>query len=97
MWSINSINGLLKDLENQVTISQDQASRNAPISSLEGSLNVLKDIHQKMINAFASSSAARISVFKLFGEKMRMNDDVLTYSKNVIYNLAAIIQHRKRQ
>jgi len=93
MSSINKVNSLLKDLENQVTITQDQVSRNASKETLQNSLNVLKHIHQEMIDTFSGSSGARVSVFTLFGDKMRM-DDILTYSKNVIYNLAAIIHNR---
>ncbi len=93
MSSINKINNLLKDLENQVTITQDQVRKNAPAETLQNSLNVLKRIHQEMIDTFCNSSAARVSVFTIFGDKMRMHD-VLTYSKNVIYNLAAIINRK---
>ncbi|MCD8304286.1 MAG: hypothetical protein LUC86_05610 [Prevotellaceae bacterium] len=57
---------------------------------MRNSLNVLKHIHQEMIDTFAGSSGARVSVYTLFGDKMRM-DGILTYSKNVIYNLSAII------
>lgn len=93
-WSsINKINGLLKDLENQVSISQGQVERNAPKNNLINSLNVHKRIHQDLINAFSGSGGARTAVYILFGEKMRM-DDILTYSKNVAMNLNDIIQER---
>ena len=90
MSSINKVNNLLKDLENQVTITQDQVRKNASAETLQNSMNVLKHIHQELINTFSNSSGARVSMFTLFGKKMRMND-ILTYSKNVIYNLATII------
>lgn len=90
MSSINKVNNLLKDLENQVTITQDQVRKNASAETLQNSMNVLKYIHQELINTFSNSSGARVSMFTLFGNKMRMHD-ILTYSKNVIYNLAAII------
>ncbi len=90
MSSINKVNNLLKDLENQVTITQDQVRKNASAETLQNSINVLKHIHQELINTFSNSSGARVSMFTLFGNKMRMHD-ILTYSKNVIYNLATII------
>ena len=90
MSSINKVNNLLKDLENQVTITQDQVRKNASAETLQNSMNVLKHIHQELINTFSNSSCARVSMSTLFGNKMRMHD-ILTYSKNVIYNLAAII------
>lgn len=93
MSSINKINNLLKDLENQVTITQDLVQSNASRRQLENSLNVLKHIHQELIDTFAGSGGARVSMFTLFGDKMRM-DDVLTYSKNVALNLAAIIAQK---
>lgn len=93
MSSINKVNNLLKDLENQVTITQDLVRRNAPVENLQNSLNVLKHIHQDLIDTFSNSGGARISMFTIFGDKMRMHD-ILTYSKNVIYNLAAIIRNR---
>jgi ATP-dependent protease HslVU (ClpYQ) peptidase subunit len=93
MSSINKINRLLKDLENQVTITQDQVASNAPVNTLRNSLNVHKRIHQELIDAFAGSSTARISMFKIFGDNMRMQD-VLLFSKNVTMNLAAIIAQR---
>lgn len=93
MSSINKINNLLKDLENQVTITQDLVQSNASRRQLENSLNVLKHIHQELIDTFAGSGGARVSMFTLFGDKMRMND-VLTYSKNVALNLAAIIAQK---
>lgn len=93
MSSINRINNLLKDLENQVTISQDMVQSGASKSSLERCLNVHKRIHQELIDAFSNSGTARMSMFKIFGDKMRM-DDVLTYSKNVTSNLASIIAQR---
>lgn len=91
--SVNKVNNLLKDLENQVTITQDQVRRNASAETLQNSLNVLKHIHQDLIDTFSNSSGARVSMFTLFGDKMRMHD-ILTYSKNLIYNLHAIIQNR---
>lgn len=90
MSSINKVNNLLKDLENQVTITQDQVRKNASAETLQNSINVLKHIYQELINTFSNSSGARVSMFTLFGNKMRMHD-ILTYSKNVIYNLATII------
>lgn len=91
MKSVNNINNLLKDLENQVTITQDLVQRGASKSSLENSVNVLSRIHQELINTFSGSSTARVSMYTLFGEKMRM-DGILQYSKNVIMNLKSIIQ-----
>ena len=93
MSSIARINELLKDFENQVTISQDLVQRNAPKENLINSLNVMKSIHQQMIDTFSNSAGARTAMFKIFGDKMQM-DGILTYSKNVIYNLYAIIQSR---
>lgn len=93
MSSINRINNLLKDLENQVSITKGLVETNAPKLNLENSLNVHKKIHQDLIDAFSESRTARISMYKIFGDKMLMND-VLTYSKNLIYNLHAIIQLR---
>lgn len=93
MSSIARINELLKDFENQVTKSQDLVQRNAPKENLINSLNVMKSIHQQMIDTFSNSAGARTAMFKIFGDKMQM-DGILTYSKNVIYNLYAIIQNR---
>lgn len=93
MTSISKINNLLKDLENQVTITQDQVESNASRWQLENSLNVFKRIHQDLIDTFTGSGVARVAVFTVFGDKMRM-DDILTYSKNVTMNLAAIIAQR---
>lgn len=93
MSSVNKINRLLKDLENQVTITQDQVSKNAPAETLQNSLNVLKHIHQELIDTFCQSLGARISMYTIFGDKMNMHG-ILTYSKNVIYNLYAIIQDK---
>lgn len=90
MSSINRVNNLLKDLENQVTITQDQVRRNVPVETLRNSLNVLKHIHQELIDTFSNSSGARVSMFTLFGDKMRMHD-ILIYSKNIIYNLTKAI------
>lgn len=94
MSSINKVNNLLKDLENQVTITQGQIERRAPLSNLENSLNVHKRIHQELIDIFSNSGGARVSVYSVFGDKMRM-DDVLMYSKNLAMNLASIIAQRK--
>lgn len=93
MSSVNKINQLLKDLENQVTITQDQVSKNAPAETLQNSLNVLKHIHQELIDTFCQSRGARICMYTIFGDKMNMHG-ILTYSKNVIYNLYAIIQDK---
>lgn len=93
MSSINKVNNLLKDLENQVIITQYQVRKNASAETLQNSMNVLKHIHQELINTFSNSSGARVSMFTLFGDKMRMHD-ILTYSKNIIYNVAAIIHDR---
>lgn len=91
--SIMKINRLLKDLENQITITQSMVERDVPASMLSNSLNVLKSIHQQLIETFSQSSGARVAMFSIFGEKMQM-DAILTYSKNVIYNLHAIIQNK---
>ena len=93
MTSINRVNQLLKDLENQVTITQDLVQSNASRWQLENSLEVLKRVHQDLINTFSNSVGARVSVFTLFGDKMRM-DEVLTYSKNLIYNINTVIKTR---
>ena len=93
MSTINKINRLLKDLENQVTISQDLVQRDAPIYNLQNSLNVHKQIHQELINLFSQSGGARMSIFTIFGDKMNM-DGILTYSKNLCYNLEAIIRNK---
>jgi hypothetical protein len=93
MSAIGNINSLLKDFENQVIITQDLVERNAPISNLNNSLNVLKSIHQELIDNFDRSSAARTAMFKIFGDKMQMMG-ILTYTRNVVYNLAAIISQR---
>lgn len=92
MSSIAKINELLKDFENQVTISQDLVERNAPKSYLINSLNVMKSIHQQLIDTFSNSSAARTAMFKIFGDKMQMHG-ILTYTKNVILHLNSIIQN----
>ena len=91
--SIMKINRLLKDLENQITITQGLIERDAPASMLNNSLNVLKSIHQQLIDIFSQSSAARVAMFSIFGNKMQM-EAILTYSKDVIYNLYAIIQNK---
>lgn len=93
MSSINKVNNLLKDLENQVTITQGQINSNAPVYMLENSLNTHKRIHQELINAFSNSGGARVSMYTVFGDKMRM-DDILSYSKNLSMNLAAVIAQR---
>lgn len=91
--SIMKINKLLKDLENQITITQSLIKRDASASMLNNSLNVLKSIHQQLIDTFSQSSAARIAMFSIFGNKMQM-DAILRYSKDIIYNLYAIIQNK---
>lgn len=91
--SVNRINNLLKDLENQVTITQGQIESGASRFNLENSLNVHKRIHQELIDTFSGSKTAQISMYKIFGDNMRMHD-ILTYSKNLVYNLNAIIQSR---
>ncbi len=93
MSSINKINNLLRDLENQVTITQGMIESNAPLYNLENSLNVHKRIHQELVDVFSGSGGARVSVYKIFGENARM-DDILTYSKNLVMNLVAIIRTR---
>lgn len=93
MSSINKINNLLKDLENQVAITQGQIESHAPVYMLENSLNTHKQIHQELIDVFSNSGGARVSVYTVFGDKMRM-DDILSYSKNLAMNLAAVIAQR---
>ncbi|MBD5272251.1 MAG: hypothetical protein HDS36_06535 [Bacteroides sp.] len=88
--SINKINSLLRDLENQVTITQGMIETRAPKYNLENCLNVHKRIHQDLIDVFAGSGGARNAMYKVFGENMRM-DDILTYSRNLALNLAAIL------
>ncbi len=92
--SINNINRLLKDLENQVTITLGQIQSNESVNTLNNSLNVHKRIHQELIDAFCNSSAARGTVFTIFGNKMQMHD-ILKYSKDFIYNLYALIQNKQ--
>ena len=94
MASVNKINSLLKDFENQITISQDLVERNAPAWQLNNSLNVLKSIHQQLIDIFSNSSTARVAMFKIFGDKMQM-DGILTYTKNVCLHLNSIIQNQR--
>lgn len=93
MSSIGKINNLLKDFENQVTISQDLVERDAPTQMLVNNLNVLKSIHQQLIDTFSNSAGARTAMFTIFGDKMQMHG-ILTYTKNVIFHLNAIIQNR---
>lgn len=93
MSSIGKINNLLKDFENQVTISQDLVERDAPTQMLVNNLNVLKSIHQQLIDTFSNSAGARTAMFTIFGDKMQMHG-ILTYTKNVILHLNAIIQNR---
>lgn len=93
MSSIGKINNLLKDFENQVTISQDLVERDAPTQMLINNLNVLKSIHQQLIDTFSNSAGARTAMFTIFGDKMQMHG-ILTYTKNVILHLNAIIQNR---
>lgn len=90
--TVNRINGLLRDLENQVTITQGQIESGAPKFNLQNSLNVHKRIHQNLIDAFGNSRTAQVSMYKVFGDNMRMHD-ILSYSKNLIYNLNSIIQN----
>lgn len=92
MTSIGEINRLIKDFENQVTITQGQVQDDASMVTLNNSLNVLKSIHQELIYKFSNSSGARVAMYKMFGKKMQM-DELLTYTKNVIYNLNAIINN----
>lgn len=90
--SINKINNLLKDLENQVTITQEMIETGAPKHNLENCLNVHKRIHQDLIDVFSGSGGARTAMYKIFGVNMRM-EDILTYSKNLTLNLVAIIHN----
>ena len=90
MRTIGEINGLLKDFENQVTITQGQVGSGASKATLNNSLNVMKSIHQQLIDKFGNSSGARTATYTIFGDKMRM-DGILTYTRNVILNLNAII------
>ena len=94
MASVNKINSLLKDFENQVTISQDLVARNAPAWQLNNCLNVMKMIHQQLIDNFSNSITARVAMFKIFGDKMQM-DGILTYTKNVILHLNAIAHNQR--
>ena len=91
MSTIRDINLLLKDFENQVTISQDQVARNAPLNNLENSLNVLMAIHRQLMDKFSNSAGARYATYTIFGDKMQM-DGILTYTKNVVLHLHAIIK-----
>lgn len=93
MSSINKINNLLRDLENQVTISQDLVQRGASKYELQRSVNVLRSIHQELINTFGNSAGARTAMYTIFGDKMKM-DGILTYSKNVTLHLNSIAQSR---
>ncbi len=90
MSTVNDINRLLKDFENQTFIIQSQIRESASPSTLNNSLNVLKSIHQQLINKFCNSSAARVAMFSIFGRKCQM-DGVLTCTKHTIYELYAAI------
>ena len=82
----------MKDLENQVTITQGMIESGAPKFNLENCLNIHKRIHQELIDVFSGSGGARRATYKIFGETMRM-DDILMYSKNLAFNLAAIVHN----
>ena len=91
MSAIGNINGLLKDFENEVIISQDLVERGAPTAQLNDCLTVMKRLHQQLIDNFVSSAAARQAMFTIFGDKMQM-DGILTYTKTVCYHLNFIIK-----
>ena len=88
--TVSDINRLLKDFENQTFIIRSQMQECASPMTLKNSLNVLKSIHQQLINKFCSSSAARVAMFTIFGNKLQM-DGVLTCTKGIIYDINAII------
>lgn len=88
--TINQINTQLKDLENQITITRDMVMRDASKMELERCLNLLKKMHQNLINTFSQSSTAMAASYTIYNCKMTM-PEILTYSKNVIMNLAVII------
>lgn len=67
--SIGKINNLLKDLENQIIITQRQVANNAPTSNLQNSFNVLKKIHQELIDLFGNSNGASCAVYSFFGKR----------------------------
>ena len=92
MSAIGNINSLLKDFENEVVISQDLVQRDAPPEQLNDCLIVMKRLHQRLIDNFGSSAAARCAMFTIFGDKMQM-DGILTYTRNVCYHLYSIIQN----
>lgn len=94
MSSIGKINNLLKDLENEVTITQSLVSQDASREVLLNHVNILSSIHQELINTFSNSSGARTAMFKIFGNKMQMHD-ILTYSKNLVLHLNAIAQNQQ--
>lgn len=94
MDSMSNINKLLKDFENEVTITQDLVANGWSVSLIEHHLNVMKDIHQQLINNFAKSSGAQGAAFHIFGKSMLM-DEILTYTKNVCLHLSAIVQNRQ--
>lgn len=93
MRTVGEINRLLKDFENIVTIAQSQVQDNADKLTLINSLNVMKNIHQQLINQFSNSAGARIATYTIFGDKMQM-DALLNYTKKVCYNLYGIIQNK---
>lgn len=93
MSSVNKINSLLAELERQVIQSQQLLESNSSRQSLDSVLSRMKCIHQELIDTFSNSSGARISMYRIFGDQMRM-DGILMYSRNVTMNLAAIIANR---
>lgn len=94
--TINRINKLVKDLENQIRITQSQTEKEMPIGILQNSLNVHKYIHQELINEFFKSDIAMGAKYTLLGEKMNFNE-ILIYSKNLIYNINLIIENKKNK
>lgn len=88
---INRINNLIKDLENQLAVTSSHLENNVDRWTLNNDLNAHKTIHNQLLDAFESSSAARVSVYKWFGREVRMND-ILLVSKEIIYELNAHIK-----
>lgn len=93
MSSVNKINGLLTEFEQQVLLSQQLLETNASKQTLDCVLNRMAVLHQELIDTFSNSSGARVSMYHMFGDKMRM-DGILMYTKNVTMNLAAVITNR---
>lgn len=94
MDSMAHINSLLKDFENEVIITQDLVENGGSAYLLRTHLNVMRDIHQQLINNFGKSAGARIAAFHIFNQSLTMHE-LLTYTKNVCLHLSTIVQNRE--